>query len=147
MLILSLLTEWDRGICNRGRERRVGVWRERKPGRNIWRRKLLCKELLPINVFKPLVAEDFIHTVSTEPCFTVLIKKLYNQVLSIRGDCDFVAHWVREIHWSFPDEEVHSVLVAVEERRNTNNHLVNEDTKCPPVHCIVMTIANEHFWG
>ena len=115
--------------------------------RNIGRWKLLSKKFLPINVFKPLVAKDLIHTVCTQSCFAILVKKLDDQILSIWGDRDFVAHRVREIHWSFPDEEVHSVLIAVEEWRNTNNHFVNEYTECPPVYSIVMAVANKHFWG
>jgi hypothetical protein len=37
------------------------------------------------------------------------------------------------------------VLVAVEERGNTDNHLVDEDAKRPPVDCVVMPISNKHL--
>ena len=58
-----------------------------------------------------------------------------------------MALWVREAHRALTDEEVHSVLVPVEERWDAHDHLEDQDTERPPVHCEVVSIADEHLRG
>lgn len=40
---------------------------------------------------------------------------------------------------------VHLVLVRVVKGRDSNDHLVDEDTQCPPVECLVVSRADNHF--
>jgi hypothetical protein len=39
------------------------------------------------------------------------------------------------------------VLVAVEERGDADDHLVNQDTKRPPIYGVVVAVTNQHLWG
>lgn len=54
-------------------------------------------------------------------------------------------YWVWEIDLALLDEVVHLVLVAVEERGDAHDHLVNQDTKRPPVHGVVVSVTNQHL--
>jgi len=91
------------------------------------------------------VRKDLIHAIIAQSRLTVLVKELDDQVLSLRRDSNLVTNRIREVNWTFPDQEVHSMFVAVEEWWNADYHFVDQDTKCPPINCIVVAITNEHF--
>lgn len=55
-------------------------------------------------------------------------------------------YWVWEIDLALLNEVVHLVLVAVEERGDAHDHLVNQDTKRPPVDGVVVAVTNQHLW-
>mmetsp|Transcript_46424 Transcript_46424/g.61484 ORF Transcript_46424/g.61484 Transcript_46424/m.61484 type:complete len:245 (+) Transcript_46424:821-1555(+) len=57
-----------------------------------------------------------------------------------------MAHRIREADRALTDQEVHSVLVAVEEGRDADNHLEDEDAERPPIDREVVTVSNEHLW-
>ena len=38
------------------------------------------------------------------------------------------------------------MLVSVEEGWDTDDHLEDEDTKCPPIYSEIVSISNQHFW-
>lgn len=52
---------------------------------------------------------------------------------------------VRERNVTLFDEEVHSMFVAMEERRNAYNHLIDENTESPPIDSVIVTVADNHF--
>lgn len=54
---------------------------------------------------------------------------------------------VREIDLRLLDEVVHLMLVTVEEGRDTHDHLIDEDAERPPVHRVVVTVADQHLRG
>lgn len=58
-----------------------------------------------------------------------------------------MAHRVGEAHGTLPNQEVHPMLVPVEEGRDANDHFEDEDSEGPPIHCEVMAIADEHLRG
>ena len=113
--------------------------------RHVWWRKLLLRQGIDVEVREPGVRQDFLDTVGSEALRAVLVEQLHNEVLRLGRDRDSVAHWVWEAHWTLPDQEVHSVLVPVEERRNSDNHFEDEDAQGPPIHCKVVPITDEHL--
>ena len=58
-----------------------------------------------------------------------------------------MTYGVWETYGTLTDQEVHSVLVPVEERWDSNNHFKDEDTQCPPIDGEVVAISNEHLGG
>lgn len=58
-----------------------------------------------------------------------------------------MAYWVRETHWALTNQEIHSVLVPMEEGRNSDNHFEDQDTKRPPIDRKVVSISDKHLWG
>ena len=52
---------------------------------------------------------------------------------------------VREIHLAFFDQEIHSVLITVEEGRHTHEDLVKEDAEGPPIYCVVVPTSDNHL--
>lgn len=53
---------------------------------------------------------------------------------------------VWEVYLALFNEVIHLVLVFVEEWRNTYDHLVNKDAKCPPINRVIVSISDQHFW-
>jgi hypothetical protein len=39
------------------------------------------------------------------------------------------------------------MVVAMEERCNTNKQFIEKNTKGPPINRMVMAITDDHFWG
>ena len=56
-----------------------------------------------------------------------------------------MAHWIGEANRTFTDQEIHPMLVPMEEGWDSDNHLEDEDSKRPPVDSKVVTISNEHL--
>lgn len=44
------------------------------------------------------------------------------------------------------NQVVHLVLVWIVKWRNSNDHLVNKNAKCPPVERFVVSRAHNHLW-
>jgi len=109
--------------------------------------QLLLFELFEVEVLEPGVREDLFDAVGSESLSAVLVEELHNEVLGFVGHVDLVADGVGEVHGALLNEEVHSVLVTMEEGRNTDDHLVNQDSEGPPIDGVVMTVANEHLRG
>ena len=109
--------------------------------------KLLGNELFLVDVGKPGVVQDLVDTIGSESCLTVLVEQLDNKVLCFWRDSNLVADWVWEVYWALSDQEVHSVPVAVEEGWNADDHLVDQDSECPPVDSVVVAVPDKHFWG
>ena len=55
--------------------------------------------------------------------------------------------WIWEVDWRLSNEEIHTMLVSIEEWWDSNNHLKNEDSKSPPIYSEVMSISNQHLWS
>ena len=89
--------------------------------------------------------QNLVHTVVAKSRLAILVKELDDQVFGLFRDGDLMANRVREVDRAFPDKEVHSMLVAVEEWRDADDHFVDQDTECPPIHGVVVAIANEHL--
>ena len=110
-------------------------------------RDLFSNKLFNVQVGEPRMCQNLIDAISTETLGAVLVKQLNNQVLSFWADRDAMAHWVGEAHGTLTNQEIHSVLVTVEEWWDANDHLEDEDTKSPPIDREVMAVSNEHLGG
>ena len=56
-----------------------------------------------------------------------------------------MTHGVWEANRALSNKEIHSMLVSVEERWDSNDHLENKDAEGPPIDCEVVSIANKHL--
>ena len=56
-----------------------------------------------------------------------------------------MAHGVREADRALSNEEIHSMLVSVEERWDSNDHLEDKDAEGPPIDGEVVAIADKHL--
>ena len=52
-------------------------------------------------------------------------------------------YWVSDV--GVFDGSVHQMLVLVEEGWDADQHFVEEDAEGPPVNCVIVTFAGEHF--
>lgn len=57
-----------------------------------------------------------------------------------------MADGVREAHRALTDQEVHPMLVSVEEGWDSHDHFKNQDAEGPPVHREVVSVADKHLW-
>ena len=108
-------------------------------------RDLLGDELLDVQVGEPGVRQDLVDAVRPESLRSILVQQFDDQVLGLGADGDTVAHGVGETHGALTDQEVHPMLVPMEERRDADNHLEDEDAERPPVDGEVVSVADEHF--
>ena len=53
---------------------------------------------------------------------------------------------VWELDLVFTNTPEHAMLLLVEEWRDPHQHLIYEDTKCPPVYCEVMAFSFNYLW-
>lgn len=74
------------------------------------------------------MSQNLIDTIDSKTSLLILIKQPQNKVLSIIRHRNFVSLRIGEIYLGLLDEVVHLMLVTVEERRNTHNHLINQNT-------------------
>ena len=86
-----------------------------------------------------------INTVRAQTLRSILVQELDDEVLGFGTDRDAMTHRVWEAHRALTDQEVHPVLVAMEEGRNADDHLEDENSERPPVHGEVVTISNQHL--
>ena len=77
----------------------------------------------------------------------VLIQQLGHKVLQLVGVLDLVLGAVGENNLSILDLHLQHVLVFVEERSDTNEHLVHEHADGPPVDRKVVTRLLENLGG
>ena len=89
---------------------------------------LFCLKLVHVQVGEPWVRQDFIDAVASKSRLAVLVKKFNDEVLSLGWDRDAMTDGIREAHRALSDEEVHSMLVSVEEGWDSDDHLENQDT-------------------
>ena len=54
---------------------------------------------------------------------------------------------VGEVDWRLSDQEIHAMLISIEEWRDAHDHLKDQDSEGPPIHGEVVTIANQHLGG
>ena len=54
---------------------------------------------------------------------------------------------LRPADWRMLNQVVHLILVWVVKGRDTNNHLVDQDSKRPPVQCFVVSRPDDHLRG
>ena len=45
---------------------------------------------------------------------------------------------IRESYWKLGDNFIHSILISMIEGRDSNNHLIDQDTNAPPIYRLVM---------
>jgi len=74
-----------------------------------------------------------------------LLSYFWNQITGIFWNFDAVFIFRRPSDWSMLYQMVHLMFVLVVERWNSNYHLVNQNSKCPPVNRVVMTWSYNHF--
>jgi hypothetical protein len=71
------------------------------------------------------VLEDLSEVSSlSKPLLPILLKELLDQVLGMGRHLDAMLDGVREVDLALLDEEVHPVLVSVEERRHTYQYFI-----------------------
>jgi len=99
----------------------------------------LIEEWVVKNIFDTLLG--------TQSFMLVLVEQFDDEVLSIVRDVDFVFHGVGEVNRAGLDQVVHLMFVAVEEGRDTHDHLVDEDAEGPPIYGVVVPISDEHLGG
>ena len=56
-----------------------------------------------------------------------------------------MTHWVGEAHGTLTDQEVHSMLVPMEEGWDSNDHFEDKNTQRPPIDGEVVAVTNEHL--
>ena len=71
------------------------------------------------------MAQDFFNSIHSKTSGLVFVEELDDQVFGFGGDGDVVSLWVWEVDLLFSDQEIHAMLVSVEERRKADNHLEN----------------------
>ena len=81
----------------------------------------------------------------TKSRLAILVEQLADKILSVVGDSDSMAYWVREVDRTLSNKEVHSVLVLMEEGWDSNYHFVNQNAQSPPVNRVVVSVSNEHL--
>lgn len=102
--------------------------------------QLFLQQSIKVEIFKEWMSQYLLNaTICSYSLPLVLFEKLVDEVLGIFRDENvmLLRNWVSDL--SLFDQEVHSVLIFVEEWRNTNEHLVKEDAKGPPIDSVVMT--------
>jgi len=113
---------------------------------HVRRSQLFLHERVHVEIGEPRVCQDLVNAIGTKTLRSVLVEELHDEILRLGRHSDSVADGVREAHRALSDQEVHSVLVSVEEGWDTHDHLKNEDAKRPPIHSKVVTISDQHLW-
>ena len=86
---------------------------------------LLLHKLFNIEILKEWVLQYlFDVSSSTNSLIFLFVQELGDEVLGIWRDVDLVLLWNWEGHAGLLDEEVHSMLIFVEEWWDTNEHFV-----------------------
>lgn len=55
--------------------------------------------------------------------------------------------FLRPADWRVLNQIVHLILIWVVKWRDSDDHLVNQDAKSPPVQGLVVARAHDHLWG
>ena len=77
--------------------------------------------------------EQILKVVCTCQWHMCLIAYLSDEIFSLGRDFNAVLRFLRPADWCVLNQVVHLVLVRIVKRRDTNYHLVDQDTQGPPV--------------
>ena len=112
--------------------------------RLIWWSHGLAVDLDPIDLLEPGVRLDFfgVGWPTSKSLVRVFVEQLHAEVASIVGQ-----KVVIESGLSILNVLVKLLAVFRVERRETNEHLVNNGAERPPVSCLAMALSLEHLWG
>lgn len=73
---------------------------------------------------------------------------LINDVLSLLTEFNMrVLNRIWKSHWELGNDLIHCVLVSMVKWRDSNNHLVNQDTNTPPIYWFIMSFPSYNFRG
>ena len=75
----------------------------------------------------------------------VFVKQLDNQVNNIIRVVNPVLLSIRENNFCALNLSKQHVFVAIEERSDSNEHLVNQNSKCPPIDGLAMPLIGDHL--
>lgn len=115
--------------------------------RLVGRIDFFAEELLDIESLEEGMLKDLGNVVlCTETLSLVLFKQLFDEVLGNWRHFEAEALQIGESDGALLDEVLHAVVVAMEERSDANQQLVQKHSEGPPVHCVVMAVTNDHLW-
>jgi hypothetical protein len=100
---------------------------------------LPLKQFTPIDVGKEVVRLDLCGTVGTETTLRIAVEQAREKIPSSWWD-DITAG---ESQGLLQDLAVHLVRVLVVEGGQTRQHLIEQDTQSPPIHCLRVPIAEQ----
>lgn len=104
---------------------------------------LSLKQLAPVDVGEEVVGLDIGRTIGTQATLGITIKQLGEKITRrVRHN---VMAW--EGQRLLQDLAVHLVGVFVIERRKTSQHLVEQNTQCPPIDALGVAIAQQKLWS
>ena len=109
---------------------------------------LFSQELFNVEAVKERVGQDFLNvSLGPKSLCLVLLEKSLDKVLGNRRNLETETRLVWESHRALLNEVLHPMVVAMEERSNTDQQLKEQDTECPPIDCVVMPASDDHLWG
>lgn len=101
---------------------------------------LFLKQFLHVQIGKERMHQYFVHVVVlTKALSTVLVQHLGDEVSRVRTDFDIVLSFLGPANWRVLNQIVHLIFVWIVKWRDSNDHLVNEDSESPPVQRLVVT--------
>jgi len=113
----------------------------------IGRNKLLFQEFLNVQRSEEGMLKNLGHVpCSAKTLSFVFLKQLFDDVTCHGWHFNTEFGGVREGDWAFLDQILHPVLVAMEERSDADYELIKQDAYCPPVNCMIVTVADDHLW-
>ena len=106
----------------------------------IRRRDLLAIELVPVDVLEPGMVLDLVRGVVPQPLRRLLLQQPRDQIVRLRvtppPQIHLRGHELAFGHRGGEDAVVHHLAVGVVERRQSVDHLVDQDAQRPPVHAL-----------
>ena len=101
------------------------------------------QELAPVNAVEEVVCLDLRSALCSETLLRVAVQETGEQV-SCRRWHNFRA---RKVQRFCEDFAIHVVCVLVVERRQTRQHLVQENTKGPPIDSLGVACSRKQLWS
>lgn len=104
---------------------------------------LPLEKLAPVNVGEEVMRLDFCGAIGTQTALGVTVQQAGEKIPSGRGNNVTAG----EGQWLLQDLAVHLIDGLIVERRETSQHLVQQNTKSPPVHRLGVPVTKKQFGG
>jgi hypothetical protein len=101
------------------------------------------KQFAPVNVSKEVVRLDLCGTVGTKATLRIAIEQARKKIPSSWGNNVTAG----EGQGLLQNLAVHLIGVLIVERRQTRQHLVEQNTECPPIDRLGVSITKQQLGG
>jgi len=81
-----------------------------------------------------------------ETRLSVLVEKFEDDIHKVVTVVDSVLAFIGEDDTRLSNLEQEKASLLIVERRNADQHLVDQDTECPPIYGEVMALLSDHLW-